>query len=144
MKLDYIGSLKIQRWANILVALLITGISGFLSAALTEWAGKLGEIEYPAQEFGRDATYPEGFWLYGAGLFIVVTIMGGLLALSVRNAVITVDGYDKPRGSLRLQIWGFAITGLGIAFSSLNPNLGPLVFMVGLACLVVSFQQKSN
>lgn len=137
-------SFKIQRWVNILVALLTTGILGFFSAALTKWAGKLAEIEYPAQEFGRDITYPDGFWLYGAGLFIAVTVTGGVLALSVRNVVITLDGYDKPRGSVRLQIWGFAITGLGVAFSSLNLTLGPLVFMVGLACLVVSFQQKSS
>lgn len=137
-------SFKIQRWVNILLALLTTGILGFVSAALTEWAGKLAEIEYPAQEFGRDITYPDGFWLCGTGLFIAVTIAGGLFALFVRNAVITLDGYDKPRGSVWLQIWGFAITGLGVAFSSLNPSLGPLVFLVGLACLVVSFQQKSN
>ena len=141
---NQVPAFRIQRWVNVLAAILAAGILGVFSAALTEWAGKLAEIEYPAQEFGREVTYPDGFWVYGAGLFLAVTITGGFMALAVRNAVITVDGYDKPRGSLRLQIWGFVITGLGVAFSSLNPSLGPLVFMVGLACLVVAFQQKGN
>lgn len=136
--------MKFKRWANIFAALVVTGILGFLSAALSEWVGRLSEIEYPAHEFGKVVTYPEGFWFTGATLFFAVTFAGGFLAFCVRNAVITVEGYGNPRGSMRLQIIGFAVTGIGVAFSSLNPGLGPLVFISGLACLIVSFQQKAN
>ena len=135
--------MMVKRWTNILGALVIMFSLGFLSGALTEWNGQRSELEYPAQEFGRSVSFPQGFWLYGTGLFFIVTIAGGLLALVVRNAVLTFEGFDNPRGSIRLQTSGFTITGLGVSFSSLNPVLGPLVFMVGLACLVVSFQQKS-
>ena len=138
------SDIRIRRWANIVAAILACGLMGYFSAGLTEWVGIVSDIEYPAQEFGREVTFPDSLLIHGAMLFFAVTITGGFMALAVRNAVITVDGYDKPRGSLRLQIWGFVITGLGVAFSSLNPSLGPLVFMVGLACLVVAFQQKGN
>jgi hypothetical protein len=121
---------------------LITGVLGFLTAALVEWVSKLSEIEYPAEEFGLDVTYPDGFWLDGILLFFGVTIAGSLLSLCVRNAVVTVDGYQRPTGLIRLQIVAHLVTGLGVACSSLNPAIGPLVFMVGLACLVVSLQQK--
>lgn len=144
MGFDFMDALSFRRWANILSALLMTGIIGFLSAALSEWVGQLSEIEYPANEFGKAVTYPEGFWLYGTELGLAVTAGGALLAFFVRNAVITVEGFDKPRGSMRLQVCGFVITGFGVAFSSLNPGLGPLVFISGLACLVISFQQKVN
>jgi hypothetical protein len=135
-------SLKFRRWANILAAILITSVLGFLAASLTDWVSKLASIEYPAEEFGLDVKYPEGFWIYGTGLFIAITISGSLLSLAVRRAVITVDGYDRPTGSIQLQSWAHLVTGLGVALSSLNPAIGPLVFMVGLGCLVVSLQQE--
>ena len=135
-------SLKLRRWSNIAAAMIVSPMVFFLSGALTEWNGQRSEIEFPAEEFDQYVTYPNGFWLYGVGLFILVVLAGAFLSLVVRNAVITVDGYDKPKGSLQLRIWGFTITGFGVAFSSLNPFLGPLVFIAGLACLVVSIQQK--
>ena len=136
------SSLKVQRWSNLATALLFIVALGFLSAAQVEWVGNLSAIEYPSEEFGLAVIYPEGFWLKGTGLFFAVAIAGSLFSLSVRNAVVTFDGYDNPRGSLRLQIFAHIITGLGVAFSALNPPLGPLVFMVGLGCLVVSLQQR--
>ena len=135
-------SLNLRRWSNIAAAIVVSLMVFFLSGALTEWVGKLSEIEYPAEEFGLDVTFPDGFWLDGILLFFGVTIAGSLLSLCARNAVVTVDGYQSPTGSKRLQILAHLITGLGVACSSLNPALGPLVFVVGLACLVVSIQQK--
>ena len=137
-------SLKFRRWSNIAVAMVVTLILAFLSGALTEWNGQRSEIEFPAEEFHRHVAYPNGFWLYGSGMFITVAIAGALLAFAVRNAVITVEGYDKPKGSKQLQLWGYAITGFGVSCSALIPMFGPLVFIVGLACLVVSIQQKTE
>jgi hypothetical protein len=137
-------SLRIQRWANVTAAFIIAAILGFLFGALSAWNDKLAEIEYPSEEFGHEVTYPDGFWFYGGGLFVAVSIAAGLLAFVVRNAVITLDGYNNPKGSRQLQIWGYAITGFGVPCSFLNPNLGPIVFIVGLACLVVSIQQRTE
>jgi hypothetical protein len=139
-----VKSLKRQRWLNVVAALAAAVILAYLSASLSGWAGELSVIEYPAHEFGQSVSYPQGFWLRGAGLFAAASISGGLLAFAVRTAVITVDGYDKPKGSMQLQVWGYAITGFGVSCSSLIPMFGPLVFIVGLACLVVSIQQNSN
>ena len=137
-------SLRRQRWANVTAALIIAVILGFLFGALSAWDDKLAEIVYPAEEFGHEVTYPDGFWFYGAGLFVAVSIAAGLLAFVVRNAVVTLDGYNNPKGSRQLQSWGYAITGFGVPCSFLNPNLGPIVFIIGLACLVVSIQQKTS
>jgi hypothetical protein len=119
-------------------------IGAYLSASLSAWSGELSVIEFPAQEFGQSVSYPQGFWLRGASLFVAAAISGALLAFAVRNAVITVDGYDNPKGSKQLRVWGYAITGFGLSCSSLIPMFGPLVFIVGLACLVVSIQQKTE
>lgn len=135
-------SLKVKRWGNIACALIFSVVTTFLSGALVERAGTLSAIEYPAEEFGKAVTYPEGFWLEGSLLFMAVAASASLLSLAVRRLVITVDGYNHPRASLQLRIWGYTITGFGVAFSSLNPFLGPLLFISGLACLVVSIQQK--
>ncbi len=137
-------SLKRKRWLNVAAALALAVIGTYLSASLSGWSGELSVIEYPAQEFGQSVSYPQGFWLRGASLFVAAAISGALLAFAVRTAVITVDGYDDPKGSKQLQVWGYAITGIGVSCSSLIPMFGPLVFIVGLACLVVSIQQKSN
>lgn len=137
-------SLRIERWANVTAAFIIAVILGFLFGSLSAWNDKLAEIEYPAEEFGKNVTYPQGFWVYGGGLFVAVSIAAGLLAFVVRNAVVSLESYNKPKGSLQLQIWGYAITGFGVPCSFLNPNLGPIVLIVGLACLVVSIQQKTD
>jgi hypothetical protein len=139
-----VKSLKRQRWLNVGAALAVAVIGAYLSASLSGWAGELSVIEYPAHEFGQSVSYPHGFWLRGASLFVAAAISGALLAFAVRNAVITVDGYDKPKGSKQLQVWGYAITGFGFSCSALIPMFGPLIFIVGLACLVVSIQQKSH
>lgn len=135
-------SLKFRRWANIFTAILIAVVMGFLSAALTQWVSKLSDFEYPAEEFGLAVTYPDGFWVYGATLFFAVTIAGSFLSISIRRAVVTVDRYANPTGSMQIQIWAHLIAGLGVACSSLNPALGPLVFMIGLGCFVISIQQE--
>jgi len=137
-------SLRIERWVNVTAAVFIAAILSFLFGALSAWNDKLAEIEYAAEELRYEVTYPDGFWFYGGGLFVAVSIAAGLLAFVVRNAVITLDGYNNPKGSRQLQIWGYAITGFGVPCSFLNPNLGPIVFIVGLACLVVSIQQKTE
>ena len=135
-------SLAVKRWGNIASAVILSMVVTFLSAALVEWVGKLSEIEYPAEEFGLGVKYSDGFWSYGIGVFIALAVSGSLLSLCVRNAVFTVDGYQRPTGSIRLQIVAHLVAGLGVACSSLNPAIGPLVFMVGLGCLVVSLQQE--
>jgi hypothetical protein len=144
MEFREVKSLKRKRWLNVLAALAVAVIGAYLSASLTGWSGELSVIEYPAQEFGQSVSYPQGFWLRGASLFVAAAISGALLAFAVRNAVITVEGYDKPKGSKQLQLWGYAITGFGVSCSALIPMFGPLVFVVGLACLVVSIQQKTE
>jgi len=135
-------SLTVKRWGNIASAVILSVVVTLLSGALVEWVSKLSDFEYPAEEFGLDVTYPDGFWLYGATLFFAVTIAGSFLSLSIRRAVVTVDRYANPTGSMQLQIWAHLITGLGVACSSLNPALGPLVFMIGLGCFVISIQQE--
>jgi hypothetical protein len=137
-------SLRNERWANVTAAFIIAAILVFLFGALSAWNDKLAEIEYPADEFGHEVNYPDGFWFSGWGLFVAVSISAGLLAFVVRNAVITLDGYNNPKGSRQLRIWGYAITGFGVPCSFLSPNLGPIVFIVGVACLVVSIQQKTS
>jgi hypothetical protein len=135
-------TLNFRRWSNTIAAIILTVLFGYFFGSLSVWKDKQSEVAYPAEEFGQVVTYQEGFWLEGSLLFIAVTATAGLLSLAVRRLIITVDGYDKPKGSLQLRIWGYTITGFGVAFSSLNPFLGPLVFIAGLACLVVSIQQK--
>ena len=135
-------SLTVKRWGSIASAVILSVVVAFLSGALVEWVSKLADIEYPAEEFGLAVKYPEGFWIYGTGMFIAVAISGSLLSLFARRAVIRVDGYDRPTGSMKLQIWAHLIAGLGVACSSLNPALGPLVFMIGLGCFVISIQQE--
>lgn len=135
-------SLAVKRWGNIASAVILAVLVTFLSAALVEWVSKLADIEYPAEEFGLAVKYPEGFWSYGIGVFTALAVAGSVLSLCARNAVVTVEGYQRSTGSIRLQIVAHLVTGIGIACSSLNPALGPLVFMVGLGCLVVSLQQK--
>jgi len=139
-----VKSLRRQRWANVTAAFIIAVILGFLFGALSAWNDNLAEIEYPAEEFGQEVTFPDGFWFYGGGLFVAVSTAAGLLAFVVRNAVITLDDYNNPKGSRQLRSWGYAITGFGVPCSFLSPNLGPIVFIVGLACLVVSIQQKTE
>jgi hypothetical protein len=137
-----VKSLKLQRRINVLAATAVAVILAFLSAALSAWGGELSVIEYPSQELGQAVIYPQDFWPRGIALFFSVAISGSVLAFAVRNAVVTVDGYDKPKGSIRLQIWGYSITGFGVSCSSLIPLFGPLIFIIGLACLVVSIHQK--
>lgn len=135
-------TLNFRRWSNTIAAIILTVLFGYFFGSLSVWNDKLSEVAYPAEEFGQAVTYPEGFWFEGLLLFTAVAASAGLLSLAVRRLIITVDGYNNPRGSLQLRIWGYTITGFGAAISSLNPFLGPLVFIAGLAFLVVSIQQK--
>ncbi len=135
-------SLRRQRWSNLISAAFLTAIVGYFFGSLSGWKDRQSEIVYPAEEFGRAATYPEGFWLEGVLLFLATTASAGLLSLAVRRVIVTIDGYDSPRGSLQLQFWGHLITGFGVACMFINASMGTLVFITGVSCLVLSIQQK--
>lgn len=135
-------SLVPKRWVNVLSAGALLTVLYFFFGSLSVWKDTQSEIAYPAEEFGRPVAYPEGFWLEGALLFVLVTASASLLSLAVRRVIVTVNGYDNPKGSVQLQFWGHLITGFGVAAMFINPSLGTLVFITGLACLVVSIQQK--
>ncbi|MFM6966247.1 MAG: hypothetical protein ACKOWI_02575, partial [Rhodoluna sp.] len=106
-----------------------------------DWNDGREIIALPAEEFGKKVTYPDGFWLSGTMLFVGVALVSGLIAFTSRKAIITIEGYNKPKGSRQLQLWGYVVTGIGVSISAMNPVVGPLIFVPGIASLVVSIQQ---
>ena len=137
-----LNALRSRRWSNFSLAIVGTGILGYFFGSLSVWKDRLALIAYPAEDFGRPVTYPEGFWLEGALLFVIVSASASLLSMAVRRVIVTIDGYDNPKGSRQLRIWGYLITGFGVASMFINPSMGTLIFITGMSCLVVSIQQK--
>jgi hypothetical protein len=129
------------RWANISLAMIFLAAFAYLFAEFSDWKNRLEVLEFPHEEFGQKVTYPSGFWLEGAFLGVSVSLVSMLFAHTIRRVIITLEGFHQPIGSAAFVAVGYLITGLGVSLTILTPSLGSLVYIPGIACIVLSLRQ---
>ena len=130
------------RWSYISLAMIFMVALGYMFAEFLDWKNRLELFEFPHEEFGKKVTYPSGFWLEGAFLGVSVALLSILFVHAIRLAIITLDGFDHPIGPVTLIVVGYLITGLGVSMTILEPSLGSLIYIPGIACIVLSLRQS--